>query len=142
MKYIYTRISGPYGPWNSSPCRGLPRFARKNVRSAHIPYSYHHHKKNVCPPPLCVKNVCPRGTNNLFVPGGQTFLTHSWGGGGTKILFAPGGQKISLTHQRGGGDKHFSIIMMMIENVSEANILSSEARKLPAGAKISRPVGP
>ena len=53
LSFKNTRISGPYGPWNSSPCRGLPRFARKNVRSAHIPYSYHHHKKNVCPP-LCV----------------------------------------------------------------------------------------
>ena len=40
------------------------------------------------------------------------------------------------------GDKHFSIIMMMIKNVSEANILSSEARKPPAGARISGPVGP
>ena len=34
------------------------------------------------------------------------------------------------------------MIMMMIEYVSEANILSSEARMLPAGAKIFGPVGP
>ena len=27
---------------NSSPCRGLSRFARENVRSAHILYDYHH----------------------------------------------------------------------------------------------------
>ena len=41
---------------------------------------------------------------------------------------------------QGEVDKHFFMIMIM--NVSEANILSSEARKPPAGARISGPVGP
>ena len=40
------------------------------------------------------------------------------------------------------GDKHFLMIKIMIENVSEVNILSSEARKPPAGARISGLVGP
>ena len=92
-KYLYnTRIPGPYGPGNSSPCRGLPRFARKNVRFAHILYHHHDNRKMfvppplavcekclspgdkqfVCPPPPVCKKFCPLGTNNLFVPRGQT----------------------------------------------------------------------
>ena len=58
--------------------------------------------------------VCPRGTNILFVPGGQTFLTHMRGGdkhflhiggmGGQTFFTYRGGQ--TFLH-RGGGDKHF-----------------------------------
>ena len=61
---------------------------------------------------------------------------------GDKQFVCPPGDKHFSHTAKGGGDKHFSIIMMMIEDVSEANILSSEARKPPAGARISGPVGP
>ena len=101
----------------------------------------------------------PRGTNNLIVPqgtnishtllvgGGQTIclslgdkhFSHTGGGEGQTICLYPGGQTICLSpgdkhfsHTAWGGDKHFSIIMMMIKNVSEANILSTKARKPPA----------
>ena len=107
---------------------------------------------------VCYVFVCPRGTNNLFVPRG-TNISHTQVGGGTNKLFVPGGQTF-LTHKWGGGqtnclspgDKHFLhteggtniFLMMMITvgNVSGANILSSEARKPPAGARIPGPVGP
>ena len=64
--------------------------------------------------------VCPRGTNNLFVPqgsnisytgeGGQTFLTHRREGGGQTFF----------TH-RGGWDKHFMLegglpMMMLLKS--------------------------
>ena len=58
---------------------------------------------------------------------------------GDKQIVCPPGDKHFST--LGGGDKYFSMIMMMIEYVSEVNILSSEARKPPAGARISGPVG-
>ena len=63
------------------------------------------------PPQLCVRNVCPLGTNIFYT-------------------------------QRGGGTNIFLMMMITGENVSGANILSSEARKPPAGARIPGPVGP
>ena len=75
----------------------------------------------MCP---CVR-VC---VTLLFVPGGQT------------NCLSPGDKHFS--HTARGGNKHFLMMKIMIENVSEANILSSKARKLPAGARISGPVGP
>ena len=59
---------------------------------------------------------------------------------GDKQFVCPPGTNIS--HTQLGRDKHFHMIKIMIENVSEANILSSEARKPPEGARISGPVGP
>ena len=84
--------------------------------------------------------MSPSGALFCLSPGEKHF-SHT-AGGGTNNLFVPRGTNISLIQLKGEGDKHFSIIMMMIENVSEANILSSEARKPPAGARISGPVGP
>ena len=78
-------------------------------------------------PPLQCKNVSPLGTNNLFVPWGQTFLTHRKGGGAN----------ISTSW----GDKHFMLeavatMMMLFKemDVTETNILVTEERKLSAGA--------
>ena len=69
----------------------------------------------------------------MFVPGGQTFFTHS-----INNFYL---QRVQMSLYK-GGNKHYFMIMIIIENVSEANILSSEARKPPAGARISGPVGP
>ena len=49
-----TKISGPYSPRNSNPCRRLPCFARKNVCFLHIHYHHDHH---VCPPLLVLKRI-------------------------------------------------------------------------------------
>ena len=43
-------FQGPTGPEILAPAGGLPRFARKNVRFAHILYHYLHHKKMFVPP--------------------------------------------------------------------------------------------
>ena len=68
------------------------------------------------------------GGNNLFVPRGQTFLYHSGGG-----------QTFSV---EGGGD-NYDVYGEDERDVSEANILASEASKLSAGARILRgPWGP
>ena len=66
------------------------------------------------------------------------------------FCLSPGDKHFS--HTSGRRDKHFLhteggtniFLMMMITvgNVSGANILSSEARKPPAGARIPGPVGP
>ena len=107
---------------------------------------------------VCPLLFVPGGQTICLSPGGQTFLTHRWGGGQTNCL-SPGDKHFSHTSGGGGqtnclspGDKHFLhteggtniFLMMMITvgNVSGANILSSEARKPPAGARIPGPVGP
>ena len=59
--------------------------------------------------------------------------------GGQTFFYTRGGDKHFLYIV---GDKHFFMIMIMIENVSEANIISSKARQSPAGARISGPVRP
>ena len=51
--------------------------------------------------------VCPRGTNILFVPGGQTFLTHMRGG--DKHFLHTGGRGGQTFFTYRGGDKHFCI---------------------------------
>ena len=66
------------------------------------------------------------------------FFIHTMGGRGKHFIYTGG--KIVFIH--GEVDKHCFMIMIMIGNVSKANILSSEARKPPAGARISGPVGP
>ena len=97
-------------------------------------------------------SVCPCVTF-LFVPGGQTIclspgdkhFSHT-GGGGTNKLFVPRGQTF-LTHRGGGqtfffihrGTNIFLMMMIIVENVSGANIPSSEARKPPAGTRILGP---
>ena len=68
---------------------------------------------------VCHTFVCPRGTNNLFVPRGQTFLTHRRGGGGQ-------------TYFVGGGGGYEDVDEEI--DVSEASFLVSEASKLSAGA--------
>ena len=90
--------------------------------------------------------VCPWGTNNLFVPGDKQFVcppgdkhfSHTGGGGQTNCL-SPGDKHFLHTE---GGTNIFLMMMITVGNVSGANILSSEARKPPAGARISGPVGP
>ena len=47
-------FQGPTGPEILAPAGGLPRFARKNVRFAHILYHYLD-LENVCPPAPCRK---------------------------------------------------------------------------------------
>ena len=89
----------------------------------------------------------------LYAQSGTILIAHRW-------IFSPQSQvEVGLspyttdhvndsddtslyTHSWVGGDKHFLMIKILIENVSEANILSSEASKPAAGARISGPVGP
>ena len=59
---------------------------------------------------------------------------------GGQAFFYAGGKGQTFSMHSGG--QIFFMIMIIIENVSEANILSSEARKPPAGARIYGPVGP
>ena len=93
--------------------------------------------------------VCPRGTNNLFLPRGQTFLTYRRGGdkhfshtggrggqtflthrGGANIFYTQGGQTFFV-----GGGGSYDYVDEEID-VSEASFLVSEASKLSAGARI------
>ena len=78
----------------------------------------------------------PGGQTICLSPGGQTFLTHRWGGQ-TNCL-SPGDKHFLYM----GGTNIFLMMMIIVENVSGANIASSEARKPPAGARISGPWGP
>ena len=73
------------------------------------------------------------GGTNIFHQGGQgqTFLTHL---GGTNIFTHMGGQTFSAGSDGGNDD----VDGEEEEDVSEANILVSEASKLSAGARIFR----
>ena len=82
----------------------------------------------------------------LFVTGEQT-ISHTQVRGGTKKLFVNWGQTF-LTHSRRGGQTFFYklgganiflIIMIIVENVSGASIMSSKARKQPAGSRMMCP---
>ena len=73
--------------------------------------------------------VCPRGTN----------ISHTQVGGGQTNCLSPGDKHFLHTE---GGTNIFLMMMITVGNVSGANILSSEARKPPAGARIPGPVGP
>ena len=75
------------------------------------------------------------GTNKLFVPGGQTFLTHKWGG--DKQIVCPPGTNIFYTQR---GTNIFLMMMITVGNVSVANILSSEARNPPQGLEFPGPI--
>ena len=65
------------------------------------------------------KIVCQLGTN----------ISHTQQGG-TNIFYKLGGANI------------FLIIMIIVENVSGASIMSSKARKQPAGSRMMCPEGP
>ena len=86
--------------------------------------------------------VCPRGTNNLFVPRGTNIFHTQVRGGGQTILTFGWGQTF-LTH-RGGQTFYVKDVGSdddvdgEEEDVSEANILVSKASKLSAGARIFR----
>ena len=84
---------------------------------------------------MCVRYtfVCPWGTNNLFVPQG-TNISHTQVGGGDKQIVCPPGTNIFYTQR--GGTNIFLMMMIIVGNVSGVNILSSLARKPPAGARI------
>ena len=64
--------------------------------------------------------VCPPGTNNLFFPGVQTFLTHKREG--TNIFISRGDKHFYIkvggqTFLHRGGDKHFmleAVVAMMM----------------------------
>ena len=84
----------------------------------------------------------------MFIPWG-TNIPHTRLGGGDKHFFGLGGTNIFYTqwetnvfYQREEWNKHSFMIMIMIVNVSEVNILPSEARRPSAVARISGPVGP
>ena len=101
--------------------------------------------------------VCPRGTNifrypqrgggtiKLFVPGEQTLLIHR--GGGENIFYTRGLDKhflyTNIFFLYTGLEQIFFMLSVMIVNVSEANILSSEARRPPPGPRnlLERGVG-
>ena len=77
----------------------------------------------------------------MFVPRGQTFLTHRRGGtniftlrGGTKNFTQGGGQTFYVV----GGGGHDDVDVDEEIYVSEVNFLVSEASKLSAGARIFR----
>ena len=77
-------------------------------------------------------------------PRNKQFLTHRLGV--DKKIVCQLGTNISHTQQGGtnifyklGGANIFLIIMIIVENVSGASIMSSEARKPPAGARILGP---
>ena len=83
---------------------------------------------------------------NLFVSGGQTNclspgdkIFYTQVGGGQTNCLSPGDKHFLHTE---GGTNIFLMMMKTVGNVSGANILSSEARKPPAGARIPGPVGP
>ena len=78
-------------------------------------------------------SVCPCVTL-LFVPRG-TKISHPQVGGDKQIVCPRG---TNIFHIQ-GGDKHFPYEDDAAGNVSGANILSSEARKPPAGARIQGP---
>ena len=73
--------------------------------------------------------VCP--LHFCLSPGGQTFSTHSWGGGQT-FFTDRGGQ----TFYVGGGGAYDDVDEEV--DVSKVNFLVSEASKLSAGARIFR----
>ena len=60
--------------------------------------------KALCPSVRCPLLFVPRGQTICLSPGGQTFLTHSWGG--TNIFLVRGGGKNFHT-QLGGGTNIF-----------------------------------
>ena len=76
---------------------------------------------------VCYTFVCP--------PGDKHF-SHTGGEGGDKQIVCPRGTNIFLYM---GGTNIFLMMMIIVENVSGANIPSSKARKPPAGARILGP---
>ena len=81
-----------------------------------------------CLSPRDKQIVCPRGTN----------ISHTQVGGGQTNCLSPGDKHFLHTE---GGTNIFLMMMITGGNVSGANILSSEVRKPPAGARIQGPVG-
>ena len=69
-----------------------------------------------------------RGTNISDTQRGGG--THFYAQGGTNNFYTQGGTNIYYTQ---GGIENFLMMMIIVENVSRANILSSEVRKPPAG---------
>ena len=112
----------------------IKRFVRPSVSAVSTFVCPPGDKQFVCPPGTNISHtqlggdkqfVCPRGTkiSHTQLGGVQTFFLQ---GGGQTFFYMGGGQTFSYDQ----------------DNVSEANILSSEARKPHAGARISGHVGP
>ena len=76
-----------------------------------------------------------RGTNKLFVPRGQTFLTHRRGRGETFLTHKREGEQTFL--HRGGRQTFFVGSSGAYDDVDEEMVVS-EATKLSAGVRIFR----
>ena len=73
------------------------------------------------------------GTNISHTQVGGTNIFTLWGGG-DKHLLHTGGNKYFFYIQ--GGTNIFLLMMIIVETVSRANILFSEAGKPPAGTRV------
>ena len=98
--------------------------------------------QSVCPSVRpSVPFVCPRGTNisNTQERGGQTFVT-PWRDGGTNIFHSQGGGQTFFVGCGGGYDDVDEVMNVSEANIlaSEASIFVSEASKLSGRARIFR----